>query len=208
MAAQAINRAAVLQRPAARPQPYLKTDRFKFLGMYGETPDISGGFGEEGVEAVSKFLEAGGTLIATGGAVRFPMDFGFARTVDTEQVSGVTAQRPLVEAEIVRQEHPVFYGYQDKKLPIKYVGGAPLRVGVADQSSILARYVGGDASLMSGLLVGADTLKQRPFAVDLPRAHNGKGRVLLFANNPIYRWQNHGEFNMIFNSLLNWNDVP
>jgi hypothetical protein len=30
---------------------------------------------------------------------------------------------------------------------------------------------------------------------------------MLFSNNPIYRWQNHGEFNMIFNSLINWNDV-
>jgi hypothetical protein len=30
--------------------------------------------------------------------------------------------------------------------------------------------------------------------------------VILFANNPIYRWQNHGEFNMVFNALMNWND--
>jgi len=30
--------------------------------------------------------------------------------------------------------------------------------------------------------------------------------VIMFANNPIYRWQNHGEFNMVFNALLNWND--
>jgi hypothetical protein len=31
--------------------------------------------------------------------------------------------------------------------------------------------------------------------------------VIMFANNPIYRWQNHGEFNMVFNALLNWNDM-
>ena len=41
--------------------------------------------------------------------------------------------------------------------------------------------------------------------MDIPNACNGKGRVILFASNPIYRWQNLGEFNMIFNSLLNWN---
>jgi hypothetical protein len=28
----------------------------------------------------------------------------------------------------------------------------------------------------------------------------------MFANNPVYRWQNHGEFNMVFNSIVNWND--
>ena len=55
-------------------------------------------------------------------------------------------------------------------------------------------------------MTGADSLKSRPFAVDVPNAVNGNGRVILFANNPIYRWQNHGEFNMVFNSLINWND--
>jgi hypothetical protein len=34
----------------------------------------------------------------------------------------------------------------------------------------------------------------------------GQGRVILFSNNPSYRWQNHGEFGMVFNSVLNWND--
>ena len=57
-------------------------------------------------------------------------------------------------------------------------------------------------------MVGADNLKGRAFAVDMPNAHNGQGRVIMFANNPIYRWQNHGEFNMVFNAILNWNDVP
>src|SRR4029077_4941313 len=92
-------------------------------------------------------------------------------------------------------------------LPIKYVGGPVLRVGVADQNNILARYVGGDDSVLSGLMVGADNLRQRAFAADVPGAYNGKGRVILFTNNPIYRWQNHAEFNMVFNALLNWNDL-
>ena len=81
------------------------------------------------------------------------------------------------------------------------------RVGVADQGNVLARYVGGDAAVLSGLGEGADALRQRAFAVDVPEASRGKGRVIMFTNNPIYRWQNHGEFNMVFNSILNWNDV-
>ena len=31
--------------------------------------------------------------------------------------------------------------------------------------------------------------------------------VILFATNPCYRWQNHGEFNMLFNAVLNHNDI-
>ena len=208
MAAQNINRQTVFQVPAARPQPYQKTEKYKFLGAYGESPDMSGGFGQEGVDGFAKFLEEGGTLIAAGAAARFPIEFGWARTVDVEPVTGVTAQRPIVQADISRPEHPIFYGYAAKTLPIKYVGGFTFRVGVADQGNILGRYTGGDASVLSGLMVGADLLRQRPLAVDLPMAYNGKGRVILFANNPVYRWQNHGEFNMMFNAVMNWNYVP
>ena len=30
----------------------------------------------------------------------------------------------------------------------------------------------------------------------------------MFATNPAYRWQNLGEFNMLVNSILNFNDYP
>jgi hypothetical protein len=209
MAAQTINRANVLAAPAARPQPYQQSDKYKFLGVYGSTPDMSGGFGAAGVAAIEAFLSEGGTLITTLGAVRFPIEFGLARSIDTEATSGVNAQKPLIQAEIKRPDHPVFYGYENKIFPIKFGQGAQVfRVGVADQANVLAAYVGGDASVLSGLMVGADAIRNRAFAVDVPNAFNGKGRVLMFANNPVYRWQNHGEFNMVFNSILNWNDVP
>ncbi len=208
MAEQNLGRQQSLAVPAAKPQSYQKSDTYKFLGMYGETADMSGGLGQDGVDAIGAFLDGGGTLIAVGDAARLPIEFGFAHTVDKVTVPGLTSQRPLVQGEIVRPEHPVFYGYADKRLPIKYVGGSPLKVGSADESNVLARYVGGDASVISGLMVGADSLKGRPFAVDVPAAYKGHGRVILFSNNPIYRWQNHGEFNMIFNSVLNWNDEP
>ena len=209
MPTQTATRQAVFQPPAARPVPYMKDARYKFLGMYGESPDITGGMGGEGVDAFGKFLDGGGTLIAMGDAIRFPTDLGFARTVDA---SGATsrdfyAPRPIVQAEIVRSDHPVFYGYADKFLPIKYAGGPLLSVGASDSSSILARYVGGADSVLSGLMKGAEEIRQRPVAVDVPGGYSGKGRVVLFANNPIYRWQNHGEFNMVFNALLNWNDL-
>lgn len=206
MAYQQINRQTVMQAPAARAVPYLKTDSFQFLGMYGESADVTGGFGQPGVDAFAAFLEAGGTLIAAHNAVRFPIEFGFTRTVDTDQVSGIQAQRPLVQAQISLPEHPVFYGYPKTDFAVKYVGGPFLRTGMAEQGNVLARYTGGGDSVISGLMVGADNLAGRPLAIDVPNAYNGKGRVILFANNPIYRWQNHGEFNMVFNAIVNWND--
>jgi hypothetical protein len=209
MPTQQANRAAVFAAPAARPVPYVKTDTFKFLGDYGSSPDITGGMGGEGVDAFAKFLDAGGTLICTSNAVQFPAELGLARTVDA---SGQTspnfyAPRPLVNAEIVRPEHPVFYGYTEKIIPLKYLGGPLMSVGQPDQNAVLARYPGGDANVLSGLMRGADEIAGRPFAIDVPGGYSGKGRVVLFSNNPIYRWQNHAEFNMVFNAVLNWNDL-
>jgi zinc carboxypeptidase len=209
MPAQTANRQAVFAAPAARPVPYMKTDKFKFLGDYGSSPDISGGMGGEGVDAFAKFLEAGGTLICTGAAVQFPTELGLARTVDASgsTTNAFYAPRPLINAEIVKPEHPVFYGYTERIIPLKYLGGPLMSVGQPDQASVLARYPGGDANVLSGLMRGADEIVNRPFAVEVPGGYNGKGRVVLFSNNPIYRWQNHAEFNMVFNAMLNWNDM-
>ena len=50
---------------------------------------------------------------------------------------------------------------------------------------------------------GANEIRNRPAIFDVP---TGKGRIVLFAGNPCYRWQNYGEFNMLFNTVLNYND--
>ena len=65
------------------------------------------------------------------------------------------------------------------------------------------RYTGGDAGVLSGLMRNPNEIRNRPAIVDVPA---GKGRVLLYAINPVYRWQNWGEFNLVFNALLNFND--
>jgi hypothetical protein len=209
MPTQQASRAAVFAPPAARPVPYLKTDKFKFLGDYGASPDITGGMGGEGVEAFAKFLEGGGTLICTGNAVQFPTELGMARTVSASDSTSNAfyAPRPLINAEIVKPEHPVFYGYTERIMPLKYLGGPLMSVGAPDQAAVLARYPGGDANVLSGLMRGADEIAGRPFAIEVPGGYTGKGRIVLFSNNPIYRWQNHAEFNLVFNAMLNWNDM-
>jgi 8-oxo-dGTP pyrophosphatase MutT (NUDIX family) len=209
MPTQTLTRQAVFAPPAATPVPYMTDEKYRFLGMYGESPDITGGMGGEGVDAFAKFLDGGGTLITLGNASRFPAEFGLARSVDA---SGSTsnsfyAPRPLVEAEILRPDHPVFYGYTDARIPVKYLGGPLLSVAQADSGTVLGHYVGGEAAVLSGLMRGADEIRERPFAVDVAGGFTGRGRVILFATNPIYRWQNHGEFNMVFNAVLNWNDM-
>ena len=181
MAAQSINRQAVAAG-AALPGAALPTEREIPVprACTATRPTCRAGSVWKVSRRSGSSSRAGGTLIAAGNAVRFPIEFGWARTVDVEQVSGVTAQRPIVEADIVRPEHPAFYGYAGRTIPLKYVGGNVLRVGVADQGHVLGRYVGGDSSVLSGLMVGADQLRQRAFAVDLPNVceRQGEGRAV------------------------------
>jgi Zinc carboxypeptidase len=54
--------------------------------------------------------------------------------------------------------------------------------------------------LASGLLDGSD-VAQRPVVVDVPL---GKGHVILFANNPVYRGETIGSYFLVFNALLNF----
>jgi hypothetical protein len=58
--------------------------------------------------------------------------------------------------------------------------------------------------LLSGGLVGGEAMAGRPVAVDAPV---GQGHVVLFANRPFWRWQTHGNYFMVFNALLHWNDL-
>jgi hypothetical protein len=189
-----------------RPLAYTKTDKFKTMGMYGESEDITGGMGLAGVVEFEKFINAGGLLITLGTASFFPAEFGLARTVDAGRTSPqFYAPGPIVEAEILQPTHPVFYGYAQKTIPVRYASGPLLSVPEANRAQqALMRFPGGDKAVLSGLMRGANEITNRPAIVDVPA---GSGRVLMFATNPCYRWQNHGEFGMLFNAVLHHNDL-
>jgi hypothetical protein len=190
--------------PKSKPVGYTKSDKFKSLGMYGESDDITGGMGLSGVEEFQKFVDAGGTLVTLGTASFFPTEFGITRRVNAGRPSPqFYAPGPIVEATILQPTSPIFYGYDDKTVPVRYANGPLLQVPADDRAQILMQFPGTDKSVLSGLMKGVAEIRNRPAVVDVPV---GKGQVILFATNPCYRWQNYGEFNMLFNTVLNYND--
>jgi hypothetical protein len=58
--------------------------------------------------------------------------------------------------------------------------------------------------LLSGALVGGESLAGRPALVDVPL---GKGHVVLFGIRPFWRYETQGSFFLAFNAILNWNDL-
>ena len=212
-------KAVVYEQPKlSKPLPYKKSAEFASLGMYAETDDVRGGMGLEGVTEFQKFLDAGGLLMTFGVSSYFPADFGLARGLDAQRpATGWYAPGPYVQSEILQPAHPLFYGYDGQKtLPVRWADGPLLQAGPPaemaafvgsspERPQVLARFQGGEAGILSGLMRGADQLRNRPMIVDAP---SGKGRVLAYVNNPIYRWQTFGEHALVFNALLFWNDLP
>jgi hypothetical protein len=207
------------QPKLSRPLAYRKNEKFKSFGMYTETDDVRGGMGLEGAAELARFVENGGLLLTFGVSSFFPAEFGLARTVDAQSPTGNWyAPGPYVQTDILEPAHPVLYGYGGQKtLPVRWAGGPLLQVagqGGAfgpppvpgpETAKVLVRFQGGDNGVLSGLMRGADQVRNRPAVVDAPV---GKGRIILYANNPIYRWQTFGEHGLVFNALLFHNDMP
>ena len=69
---------------------------------------------------------------------------------------------------------------------------------------VTLRYDAQNMLLVSGLLDGGADIAQRAVVVDVPV---GKGHVVLFAANPIYRGETIGSYPMVFNTILNFDSL-
>ena len=201
------SKALVADIPKSKtPLAYTKTPEFKFLGDYGSSDDITGGMGAQGVAELQKFTESGGLLVTLGASSSLPPDFGITPRIDTSNPTAhFYAPGPIVEAEITQPTNPIFYGYSAPTVPVRYANGPLFRLDPdQNRNDVLMRYPGGDKAVLSGLFNGADEIKGRAAIL---RTAVGKGEIVLFATNPIWRWQNVGEFRMMFNTILNYKNL-
>jgi hypothetical protein len=58
-----------------------------------------------------------------------------------------------------------------------------------------------DQLLLSGMLEGGEELAGKAVVIDAPR---GKGHILLFANNPMWRANTQGSYALVMNAIMNW----
>jgi hypothetical protein len=80
----------------------------------------------------------------------------------------------------------------------------PYLPGPEARPRVVLRFADEKDLLVSGMLAGGRELANRPVVVDVPR---GKGHVLLFANNPIWRNETQGSFFLLFNAMLNFDHL-
>ncbi len=69
---------------------------------------------------------------------------------------------------------------------------------------VLLRYADSRELFISGLLDGGDEIAQHPAVIDVPA---GRGHVILFSTNPMWRGQTKGSYFLVFNAILNWENL-
>ncbi|HUP89385.1 MAG TPA: hypothetical protein VM100_08545, partial [Longimicrobiales bacterium] len=245
------------------PLPYRKTPATPNLAVLDQSEDIRGGMGIEGLVELSKFVQAGGTLITEGSTATIFPGYGLTTGVTVENSEDLFARGSIMRGRITDKASPIVYGYEGDQLPVYFNqdpvlavatgggggfgGGATSTIaGVGQNTTPMAtrpqisawdtagarrnRPARDTAStppptsaelairprvvmqfpadtsqmLLSGTLAGARVLANKAQVVDAPV---GDGHVVMFAIRPMWRWQTQGTFMLVFNTIMNWNDL-
>jgi len=87
------------------------------------------------------------------------------------------------------------WGAGDEGEPVAAPDASERTPGPADEQALV----------VSGGMTGEDELEGRPAILDVPL---GRGRVVIFGFDPIHRSLARSDFRLVWNALLNWNDLP
>ncbi len=114
--------------------------------------------------------------------------------------SDITQGRPSAEPEVMPKQQP----WQPKQLNEDQMRNNLQVIPVSLRPEVVLRFSDQKTLLLSGLLDKAGTIAERAIVVN---AHLGAGNVLLFANNPVYRGETIGSYDLVFNAILNYDHL-
>jgi hypothetical protein len=219
------------------PVPFTATAEYPSHGTPSATADMTGGPGFVGMAELQRFVEDGGMLITLRNATRLAVETGIARALSPAPAGSMFHPGSIVRVKARRPNHPLLYGYPEVTHVFRGIGPL-FDVERRDRDMIVLQYgtelpaeeradlrpVSGfglepvpaqpadtpSASrpqpyVLSGMVRGQDQIIGEGALFDVPV---GRGRVVAFTFNPLHRYLNHHEFAMVWNALLNWNDLP
>jgi hypothetical protein len=109
----------------AAPIPYKKSAATPNLGALDQTDDIRGGMGMPGLLELSKFVQAGGTLLTEGSTATIFPEYGITTGVTVEEPRGLFVRGSILRGIISDAKSPITYGYDGTQLPV-YFSQAPV----------------------------------------------------------------------------------
>ncbi|NLY50109.1 MAG: hypothetical protein GX062_03805 [Firmicutes bacterium] len=167
-----------------------------YAGSSNMPPGYQGGLGEEGVAALSEFVQKGGTLLAMGNASAFPVQHGLVSGVELADLTGVNAPGSILRV-VVEPEQPVAYGF-DTEEAVFFENNPAFEVSAGSGASVVASF--GTEPLLSGYLADPDMkLSGKAAIVDVKV---GAGNIILSSPDLVYRFQAQGTLPFLFNSIF------
>ncbi len=125
-----------------------------------------------------------------------------------------------VRVSFARPEHPIAYGYSDStyvfrqnfalySTPRRWLRMAYCQTcldGPEDTRGVVMQWGAPKAGpfLVSGQVWGEDNIIGRPAILDMPV---GRGHVIAYNFNPLYRDLNRGDQRLLWNALINWQSI-
>jgi hypothetical protein len=208
--------------PRFSPLAYTRTAEFPTHGTPTSSPDITGGLTWRGVQNLEDFVRRGGVLVTLGGASRLPLDGGIARDVDHAKTKVLFTPGSELQVRFRRHDHPIAYGYPEITSVFRE-DRTVYKVRRADRGRVILQWgsrlidedggedetaaqdKGEQSLVVSGGIKGASELVGQAALLDIP---TGRGRVVAFDFDPIHRYQTLSDFRLVWNTILNWNDLP
>jgi hypothetical protein len=114
--------------------------------------------------------------------------------------SDIVQGRQLSEADVLPKVQP----WQPKPLNEDQLRNNPQAIPVELRPEVILRFSDQKTLLLSGLLDKSSSIAEHAIVVN---AHLGSGNVLLFANNPVYRGETIGSYDLVFNAILNFDHL-
>lgn len=161
-------------------------------------PEYTGGLGPVGVDALTRFVDDGGTLVALDTACDFVMQQLYLPVRNV--VGGLTNDEFYCPGSLLRilvdPEHPLGFGLRRNQVAL--FSGSPVFELSGGGGSVAARYPLHNHSV-SGWILGEDKLSGKAALVEIPF---GKGRVVLIGFRAQFRAQARGTYRVLFNAIM------
>ena len=186
------------------PLAYTQTEEFPNHGIPNEAEDITGGMGYGGLQALSEFLEEGGTMITLGSATTLPVEFSLSRNAQLFEPDNLIIPGSIVKGEVEDPSNPLTFGYGEY-IPLWHKFGPYIEEHPSRPADVPVRYTSeSDKLFMSGVVVEPDELTGRPALMN----HGiGDGHMVMFGFNPMHRYQPHGNFSLVWNAVMYWDQL-